>query len=181
MPDYLNTVLTSREATARFGADHVRWMVHSGRWQRPAKGLVVQHSGPLSHDEVVRCELLLQHPDAALAGLTAAALDGLTGFTSPAVFIVTPQSAHPRKRPGVVVHRTQQLSEADVHPARRPRRTRLPRSIVDAASWTTTDLGCQAIIAAAVQQGLVTPESLGTVIERRPAVARRGLIVETII
>jgi hypothetical protein len=180
MPDYLDSVLTSREAAARFGADHLRWMVGSGRWQRPAKGVVVQHSGPLSRDEVVRCELLLQHPDAALAGLTAATLDGLTGFTTLTVFIVTPQNSHPRRRPGVVVRRTGLLGEADVHPARKPRRTRLPRSIVDAASWTATDLGCQAIIAAAVQQGLVTPEALHSVVQRRPVVARRKLIVETI-
>jgi hypothetical protein len=54
------SVLTGRQATALFGAGHVRWNVGRGRWQRPAKGVIVRHSGPLTVDEVIICELLLQ-------------------------------------------------------------------------------------------------------------------------
>ncbi len=73
------TVLRTRDANGLFGASHVRWLVQSGRWQRPAKGVVVRHSGSLSFTESATCELLLQHPTAALGGLTAATLDGLRG------------------------------------------------------------------------------------------------------
>lgn len=159
---------------------HVRWMVRSGRWQRPAKGVVVRHSGPLSHDDRVWCELLVQGPRAALAGLTAASFDGLTGFSSPAIFVAVPRGGRPRQREGVVVRTSQWLGDRDVHPVRTPRRTRLPRSIIDASSWAATDLRAQAILAASVQQGLVSAQSLAEIVHERVNVARRQLIVETI-
>ena len=155
-------------------------MVQSGRWQRPAKGVVVRHSGSLSFTESVTCELLAQHPSAALAGLTAATLDGLRGFETRSTFIVIPHITRARPRPQVVVLRSRQLSANDIHPVRAPRRTRLPRSIVDAASWASTDLRCQAIIASAVQQGLVTPSALDAVAAQRVKAPRHALIAETI-
>lgn len=155
-------------------------MVRSGRWQRPAKGVVVRHSGPLSHDDRVWCELLVQGPRAALAGLTAASFDGLTGFSSAAIFVAVPRGGRPRQREGVVVRTSQWLGDRDVHPVRTPRRTRLPRSIIDASSWAATDLRAQAILAASVQQGLVSAQSLAEIVHERVNVARRQLIVETI-
>jgi very-short-patch-repair endonuclease len=61
-----------------------------------------------------------------------------------------------------------------------PQRTRLPRSIIDAAAWAGTGLRTQAIIASSVQQGLVTPQSLAEVLCERLNVPRHELIVETI-
>jgi very-short-patch-repair endonuclease len=142
--------------------------------------VVVRHNGRMSFTESVTCELLLQHPSAALGGLTAATLDGLRGFATTSTFIVTPHSTRARSRPRVIVVRSRQLSTRDVHPARTPRRTRLPRSILDAASWATADLRCQAIIASAVQQGLVTPGALDAVASQRVKVPRHALISETI-
>ena len=175
-----STVLTTSDACALYGKGRVQWMVRSGRWQRPAKGVVVCHSGPLSRDDRLWCELLIQGPRAALAGLTAAGLDGLTGFSSTTLFILAPRGGHARRRPGVVVRSTGLLTERDVHPVRAPRRTRTPRSIIDAAVWADTDLRAQAIIAASVQQGLVSPPSLAEVADERGNVFRHQLIGETI-
>lgn len=180
MPPEPVTVLRTRDANALYGASRVRWMVQSQRWQRPAKGVVVCHSGNLSSAESLTCELLLQHPLAALAGPTAAALDGLRGFETRSIFIVIPHAKRVRPRPQVVVVRSRQLFARDIHPVRTPRRTRMARSIIDAASWSTTDLRCQAIIASSVQQGLVTPAALDAVAARHVKAARHSLIVETI-
>lgn len=173
-------VLTARDACALFGEGHTRWMIERGRWQRPAKGIVVRHSGPLTREDALWCELLLQASGAALAGLSAASLDGLRGFDTPTVFVLAPRGVRIRSREGVVVRSSLHLGDADVHPVRLPRRTRLPRSVVDAASWAGTELRTQAIIAASVQQGLVSPQSLSTVVQLLTKVPRRGLIVETI-
>lgn len=173
-------VLTTLDASAIYGLGHVQWMVRSGRWQRPAKGVVVTHSGPLSEDDRLWCELLLQGPQAALAGLTAANLDGFTGFSSSTLFVLTTRVGRPRPRPGVIVRSTRLLGEQDVHPVRSPRRTRTARSIIDAAAWATTDLRAQGIIAAGVQQGLVSPTALARVAVERCNMHRRQLIVETV-
>jgi very-short-patch-repair endonuclease len=52
--------------------------------------------------------------------------------------------------------------------------------VINAASWAGTDLKAQAIIAASVQQGLVSPQSLDTVVQILVKMPRRRLIVETI-
>lgn len=174
------TVVRVRDANRSWGIEHVRWMVHSGRWQRPVRGVLVRHSGTLTLDERILVELLAQPSAAAVAGLTAAALDGLQGFTTSTIFLTVPHTVRVRPRSGVVVKRTRTLSPDDIHPARTPRRTRLPRSIVDAASWATTELRCQAILASGVQQGLVTPGQLAAVVEKLPALRHRALVCETI-
>lgn len=98
MPLEPPAVLRTRDANGLFGASHVRWMVQSGRWQRPAKGVVVRHSGSLSFTESITCELLLQHRSAALAGITAATLEGLRGFTTSSAFVVTAHNTRARPR-----------------------------------------------------------------------------------
>jgi hypothetical protein len=177
------TVLTTRDAVALFGEGPVRWNIASGRWQRPAKGVVVAHSGPLSPDEHLTCELLVQAPGAALAGLTAAHLDGLKNFATDQTdqtFVTIAASSTPRERPNVVVKRSRSFTEADVHPARTPRRTRIARSVIDAASWMKHDLRAQAVIAASVQQKLVTPQALQAEVDRHLTLPKRALIVETL-
>ena len=173
-------VMRSSEANRHFGQAHVRWMVDSGRWQRPGRGVIVRHSGTLTFDERVGVELLLQNRQAVVGGLTAATMDGLQNFPSSSLVLVTPHETRARARPGVVVKRSRTLTLIDIHPARSPRRTRVPRSIVDAASWASTELRCQAIIAASVQQGLVTPAALAEVAGRLVVIPRHALITETI-
>src|ERR1700689_2543154 len=58
----------------------LRWQIASGRWQKPARGVVVAQSGPLTDGQLLRAALLRAGPQASLAGLTAARLDGLKGF-----------------------------------------------------------------------------------------------------
>src|SRR5262245_60758910 len=60
--------------------DALRWRVSSGRWQQPCRGIVVAQSGPLTELQNLRIAVLWAGSGAALAGLTAAMLDGLTGF-----------------------------------------------------------------------------------------------------
>jgi hypothetical protein len=50
--------------------------------------------------------------------------------------------------------------DEDVHPVAIPRRTRIGRSLVDAAIWGPSDRRACAILAAGVQQGLTTASRL---------------------
>lgn len=174
------SVFTVAEVLARTSAGHLRWMVSSGRWQSPARGVVVLHSGPLSREEVVQVEVLAHGGRAVLGGVSAAIADGLRYPNSGSLHIVLPHGGRNLRRPGVVVHRSRNLTEKDIHPVRWPRRTRLPRSIVDAASWAASDLAAQAILASSVQQRLVTPDALAMVAGDMLRLPRRALIDETI-
>lgn len=176
-------VLTVDSATRWLGQGGVRWRLDSGRWQRPCYGVVVTHSGPLSSDELLWVAVLGAGKGAALAGLTAAQLDGLTGFDDSRIHIVIPASRVVRAElpGGVVVHRSRSFTPSDIHPARRPPRTRMVRSLVDGASWMRTENGSRALLAAGVQQRLVRAADLAAELARRQGLHRQALIRATVV
>jgi hypothetical protein len=188
----LNEVLEARErvlATSevlRFlSKSQLRWQITSGRWQKPSRGVIVAQSGPLTSAQLVRAALLRAGPAAVLAGLTAARLDGFQGFDNkrplhemPIYLLVPPGYRRHSPPPGllVVTHYSRALTDDDVHPDRHPRRTRIARSLIDAAVWMPTDRGAMAILAAGVQQGLVRADDLRQVTSRIELPRRRTLI-----
>jgi very-short-patch-repair endonuclease len=163
----------------------LRWKIDSGRWQKPSRGVVVAQSGPLTDRQILRATLLRAGPRAVLAGLTAARLDGFTGFGDKAsfadapIYLLVPAGYKRRSAPlqlNVVTHYSQTLTTVDVRPTRQPRRTRIARSLVDAAAWMTTDRGAAAILAAGVQQRLVRVEDLRQVVDGIATLRRHGLM-----
>jgi very-short-patch-repair endonuclease len=181
-------VLRVKSAMKYLTRDALRWRVSSGRWQLPCRGIVVAQSGPLNEIQVLRIAALWAGHGAALAGLTAATLDGLRGFADgvsadrPIHVLIPAFCPVRRERPWlpVVVHYSRLLGEGDIHPLRQPPRTRIARSVVDAAAWMATDRGAQAVLAAGVQQRLVRVEDLAAVVTRNQRLPRRGLISNTL-
>jgi hypothetical protein len=173
----------ARTTPASLGLDRsvVRRQLASGRWQRPRRGVVVAHSGPLTGEEELWAALLAAGRDAVLGGLTAGGLDGLTGFESRVIHLVVPADRRVRTSlPGVVVHRSRVLGPDDLHPARLPPRTRLARSLLDAAAWSGSDDRARAVLAAGVQQRLLRPDQLEAALGRRPRLRRHALIAATL-
>ncbi len=182
-------VLTSAAALRHLSEEQLRWKVASGRWQKPARGVLVAQTGPLTDRQLLRVALLAAGPQAALAGLTAARLDGLSGFDDKGkvsdrpIYLLVPYGHRRRNAPlglTVVTHYSRRLSDEDVHPAKQPRRTRIARSIVDAASWMATDRAAMAVLAAGVQQRLVRVEDARQAAEQVVRFRRRKLILETL-
>jgi hypothetical protein len=79
-----------------------------------------------------------------------------------------------------MVHRSRVLGPDDVHPARLPPRTRLARSLLDAAAWSRSDDRARAVLAAGVQQRLVRPDQLEAALGSRPRLRRHSLIATTL-
>jgi very-short-patch-repair endonuclease len=192
LADLLNSqdgVLPIGSAMKYLTRDALRWRVSSGRWQLPCRGIVVAQSGPLTEMQVLRIAALWAGPGAVLAGLTAATLDGLRGFADQGqlaqrpIHLLVPAFCQVRRaRPSLplVVHYSRLLGKDDVHPLRLPPRTRMARSLVDAAAWMATDRGAQAVLAAGVQQRLVRVEDLTAVVARNQRLPRRPIIRDTL-
>ena len=161
----------------------LRWRLDSGRWQQPCRGILVAHSGPLSAEQTLWVAVCWAGPGALLAGLTAAQADGLSGPADQRIHLLLPAARQVRKAHPpfpVIVHRSTLLGPADIHPARRPPRTRLARSVVDAAAWMATDDRARAVLAAGVQQRMVRADDLMAVANRASRLRRRSLIVSTL-
>ena len=172
-------VATRAQLLRHLSEGQLAWKVGSGRWQVPHAGVVVAHSGPLTAAQQQWVDLLSCGHGAVLAGLTAAVADGLTGHEPARPQILVPHRRQVTDRPDLEVHSSTRLDDGNVHPARRPRRTRLARSLVDAASWATTDATARAILAAGVQQRLVRPTDLVAVAAPVRNLRRRRLILTT--
>src|SRR3984957_20737533 len=130
LADY-DSVLSTSTALKFLTEDQLRWRVTSGRWQKPARGVVVAQSGPLTDRQLLRAALLRAGPQASLAGLTAARLEGLKGFDDKRplrempIYLLVPVGYKRRTPPlglNVVTHYSRTLADLDVHPTRQPRR-----------------------------------------------------------
>lgn len=86
-------VLTQAAASAWLGRAALRWRLETARWQRPCHGVVVTHSGPLTPAQRQWAAVLACGRGAALAGLTAARLDGLSGFPDERIHLLIPATA----------------------------------------------------------------------------------------
>ena len=176
-------VVSAASALAWMSPKELRWRVTSGRWQRPCRGIVVAHSGPLTPRQRLWVAVLWAGPGAVLAGLTAAALDGLEGFPVTRTHLLVPARRSVRKEPPglpLALHYSTALTPDDVHPVRAPRRTRVARSLVDAAAWAGHDRRAQAVLAAGVQQRLARPADLLAVVAANRRLARRVMIKATL-
>jgi very-short-patch-repair endonuclease len=156
--------------------EKLRAKVASGRWQVPHAGVVVMHSGPISAEQQLWVDLLCCGQGAVLAGLTAATADGLTGIEAERPQILVPHRRQVTDRCDLDVHSSTRLGSADVHPLKRPKRTKTPRSFVDAASWASHDAEARAILAAGVQQRLVRAADMLRIADAVPNLRRRKVI-----
>lgn len=157
----LQDAVVTRSQLRQRGYDDnaVRARVAAGRWRAIGRSVVVLHSGPLSVRQRWWVAVLL-HRGAALAGSTAAAAQGLSGFEDDAVHVVVVHGARTHPVAGVRVHVSRRFSVDDVHPARTPPMVRIERALIDAASWDSSKPRACAILASGVQQRLTTAERL---------------------
>lgn len=178
-------VLATWQANDLFGRHRVHNEVTSGRWQRPARGVVVLHNGPLSTQQQSWVALLACARGSVLGGITALRCDGFTGLHSKDELprIVQPMGAKRPRFDAVQLHWSAFLDEQDVHPIRRPRRHRPARAAIDEASWTplTMEKRARAVILAVGQQRMITPRHVCEALQRRGPCRHRALIVESIL
>lgn len=181
-------VVTWRQAADLLGPARVRRLVATGRWQRPYRGVLVGHSGPLDRSQQLWVAVLAAGSSAVLAGLAAAREGGLRKVWSrrgDAVDVYLPAGHRAPdllrrlsvEMPAVFVHRTRYLPKRD-RQLGLPPRTTIERSLVDAAQWAGTDQEARTILAAGCQQKLILPSDILEVTGRMPNVRRRALMRE---
>jgi hypothetical protein len=185
--DQAGVVTTAQLREAGVHRAQVRAQLSSERWQRTTRGVLLTHNGPPTSDQALYAALLACPPESAISGPTAALLDGYR-LGDPhippvtAIHITMPAGFRTPHGIGAQIHWSRHLGEDDVHPLKSPRRTRLPRSVLDWAAWqpVSCEHAVRAIILGAVQQGLTTPEQLRAALAQRGHCRHRALIVESI-
>jgi hypothetical protein len=172
-------VISWAQASDHVGRGAAANRLRRQRWQRPGRGVIVAHSGPLTRHQRLWAAVLGAGHHAVLAGATAATLEGLRGHDRPAIDVLIPAGRRVKPMAGVRVRRTAVLPDHHVRWVGSPPRTTVARSVVDAAAWARTDDDARAIVAAAFQQHRVLPGELETVLTVMPRSRRRALVIET--
>jgi hypothetical protein len=158
----------------------VRAQLDAKRWQQPHSRVVVTHNGPLTPVQRLWIALLAGPHSAVLGGSTAARLDGMTGITDQVTHVVIPQGASRPEVCGVHYRFSTQLGPEDVHPNRHPPRTRIARSLVDAAISCQGEKEARWFIISGAQQRLVKPAAMRDALSRRARCRWRRIIEESI-
>ena len=175
----MSDVFTTAQAIATFGRAAVRQRLRAGTWQRPARGVIVTHNGPLTQDQLERAVLAACPKGSALGGLTAARRLGFTDFAPEHVHVVLPAGS---KEPDLdaVFHWSTMLDSRDVM-NREPRVTTPQRSVVDTASWSESKSRARLLILAAFQQRLTLVRRMRDALSRRAPCRHRALIIQSIL
>lgn len=148
------------------------------RWRALGPVVIVMHNGPLTHRQQLWAVVLNAGPVAALCARTAAAEAGLVGWPADCIEVLVPRGATPPRLRGipVKVHESRRFGSDDIHPARVPPQTGPERSIMDAAVWTRRSRSACGLVAAAVQQGIATPERLAAELDGAGKVRHHRLL-----
>jgi hypothetical protein len=174
-------VISMRSAIdAGLTSKQIRSLLSSGQWQSPMRDVFVTSPGAVTRTQLLWCALESVGRDAVLGGATAAELDGLRGYEQAAIMVLVASERRIAPRPGVTIRHTARLDPVDVHAGKLPRRTRPARSVVDMAEWALGRDAAQAVLAAAVQQRLVTVDELRATLRRRGPITRRSLVADTL-
>jgi hypothetical protein len=152
--------------------------VRARRWRLAGPRAVLLTGAPPSTGQREWVAVINAGPRAALGGLSAAARDGLTGFPPLAIQVLVPHGTKAAHETGVRLRISRSFDpDRDVHPVRLPPRTRLARSVVDAASWSARPEVACGLLAAAVQQRLVRVETLRDELTLGRQIRRRALLL----
>lgn len=158
----------------------VRLEVRAGRWQRVGDQSVCLHNGPLSFTGDLWAAVLQAGPRALLDGEAALVAGGLTGHRIERIRVSVPRGARIRRTARYDIRQTRRWAPEDLAPGSGVRRTRPAVAALRAALWAVSDKQAAYVVTAVVQQGLVTPQALGTELLRIRRDRRRTLLHEIV-
>jgi hypothetical protein len=176
--DSQSGIATRRQlAASGVSANHVRNQIQAGRWRPLGNRIVVLQNGPLTQTQEQWAAVLGQTRSAALGGITAAQAAGLNWISQEKTHLIVPEGSRIVPTDDVIVHASRTYSpKLHLAESASPPRTRIERSVIDAAAWTTHDRRACGVLCASVQQKLVTPEALIDSLAAAGPIRRRHLI-----
>lgn len=166
-----DAVVSRRQlAAAGFDADAARRRVAAGLWQRVGHAFVLEN-GRVNGTQRQWAAVMSASGLVAVSGRAAAERYGLRGFATAAIDVLVPRGGcQPPPIDGVRWRQSRRVTAGDVAPGLGIPTMRRERAIVDAAAWTPKPRVACALLAAAVQQRVVSTAAL-----RRELTVGRGV------
>jgi hypothetical protein len=163
-------------ATAGISIAEARAHVRANRWQRIGRA-VARHNGPLSVPEARQAALINCGPRSVLTAFSGLDEIGLTGWDRPWIDVLVPRGARICRPAGLPmrIHYTDNWCPSTMNLLRRVHRP--AHAAVIAASMFAEARPACGVLAATVQQRLVRPQDLATVVEGYSRVRHRAVLL----
>ncbi len=149
-----------------------------------ARSVYLAHSGPPTASQLLWAQLLSAGPKAVIGGVAAAELDGYVlprQLPRPPTDIVLPSGRSVEGvADGVRLRCSAHLGPDSIQVGKPPVRTRLPRSILDAAAWAGSLDRARTILVAGIQQRRVRPTDLRAVLLGLPRQKFRAMMLDVL-
>ena len=172
----LPATVTTRAILIRSGFTYaqIEAQLAAHRWQERG-GAIVLHNGPLHREELIAVALINCGPRSAVTAFTAAAQAGLQGWDREEIHVLVPGGTRIRQVDGIRlrVHWSGRWSTEMVAGGRQD----LAPALVRAAATFGRPRPAIGILAAAVQQRLVTPSRLRNAIDAAPRTRHRRALL----
>jgi hypothetical protein len=149
---------------AGWAVHHIQHEVDVGRWQSPAPGVIVMHTGGLAGDQPLWLGVLHAGEGAVLSHLTAARRAGLRWSGDELIHVMTPRGDAVLPLDGYMFHQTRRPYERWGKPVSGPPRLPIEFAALLAAERDHNVRRAIGLIVACVQQQLTTAERFGSTI-----------------
>lgn len=154
----------------------VHQLVNSGRWQSPFPRVFVTFSGPIPPVTLHHAALMYAGDGAALSHETAGWLWRLCKRPLD-IHLTIPYGRRVNRQPGLAIHRSRSLSEADVHPALSPRRNRIERTVIDLLAHARNGEAALSLVSDSIRGRRTTPARLREALDGQPHTRWRGEVI----
>ncbi len=156
--------VVARAQLAKLGVtwSYTQAQIDAQRWRPWARQVVVFHNAQPTRRQWMWIATLDAGPAGALASHSALEVFGFRGFAREAslIHVLVPRGAKYGELAGVQVHESRRFREDDVTTRAGIRCTGRARSAIDAGAWQPWPRFACAMLAAAVQQRMCTPQEL---------------------
>lgn len=169
----------SRDQLTRLGIreKQVAAQLAADRWRRIGTAIVL-HNGTLTTSQREQVAVINCGPRAVLTSFSAVARWGLHGWQRDDVHVLAPGGTIRPRLPGLVLHRTRDWERAEIA-ANRGLHRLAPALLLAAASFASARPGC-GLLAASVQQRLLSPNDLHWALAQAPRVRHRRFLVHAV-
>lgn len=187
LPEYLDRLAqiqrgvlsASQTASCGVSRETIRTLLRTGRWRPMQYGVYATFTGEPARDAVLWAAVLRAGSGALLSYDTAAELQKLVDWPSPAIHVTIPGQRRIATIPGVIIHHALRAEQA-AHGADLPPRTRIEETVLDLAGVAASADDACGWITRGIGRRLTTQQTLRRALGRRARMRFRTEIAEVL-
>lgn len=159
--------------------EQLAWLVETRRWQSPLPRVYVTFSGPIPTTTLQHAALLYAGVGAVLSHETAGYFYRLCREPG-RIHLTVRYDRDVADQPGLVIHRSRTLIEADTHPVFTPRRTTAERTVLDLLAGCPTADAALGLVADACGGVFTSAEKIRDALTTRTRTRWRKVVLEAL-